>query len=58
MQRMLNERCGRPTLLCRDSYADYWLDFEHGGTGKVEYRVWWPGDSPLSVDRIVVFRKP
>ena len=39
-------------------YADYWLDFEHGGTGKVEYRVWWPGDSPLSVDRIVVFRKP
>jgi hypothetical protein len=39
-------------------YADYLLDFEHGGTGKVEYRVWWPGDSPLSVDRIVVFRKP
>ena len=38
-------------------YADYWLDFEHAGTGKVEYRVWWPGDSPLSVDRIVVFRK-
>ena len=38
-------------------YADYWLDFEHGGTGKLEYRVWWPGDSPLSVDRIVVFRK-
>ena len=39
-------------------YADFWLDFEHGRTGKVEYRVWWPGSSPLSLDRVVVFRKP
>jgi hypothetical protein len=39
-------------------YADYWLDFEHGRTGKVEYRVWWPGGFPLSVDRIVVFHRP
>jgi hypothetical protein len=39
-------------------YADYWLDFEHGRTGKVEYRVWWPGSLPLSLDRVVVFRKP
>jgi hypothetical protein len=39
-------------------YTDYRIDFEHGKTGKVEYRVWWPGDSPLSVDRIVVFRRP
>lgn len=38
-------------------YADYWLDFQHGPTGKVEYRVWWPGGSPLSLDRVVVFRK-
>ena len=36
----------------------YWLDFEHGNTGKVEYRVWWPGSSPLSLDRVVLFRKP
>jgi hypothetical protein len=39
-------------------YADYWLDFEHGTTGKVEYRVWWHGGSPLSLDRVVVFRRP
>ena len=39
-------------------YADFWLDFEHGRTGKVEYRVWWPGNSPLSLNRVVVFRKP
>jgi hypothetical protein len=51
------------TLLAKDlakpgRYADYWLDFEHGRTGKVEYRVWWPGRSPLSLDRVVVFRRP
>jgi hypothetical protein len=45
-------------LVRRGQYADYWLDFEHGNTGKVEYRVWWPGSSPLSLDRVVVFRKP
>jgi hypothetical protein len=39
-------------------YADYWLDFEHRGAGKVEHRVWWPGNLPLSADRVVVFRKP
>jgi hypothetical protein len=39
-------------------YVDFWLDFTHGRTGKVEYRVWWPGNAPLSVDRVIVFRKP
>jgi hypothetical protein len=39
-------------------YSEYWLDFEHGRTGKLEYRVWWPGGAPLSLDRVVVFRRP
>jgi hypothetical protein len=55
--------CAQRTLRTGDlkapgRYADYWLDFEHGRTGKLEYRVWWPGHSPLSLDRVVVFRKP
>ena len=46
-------------LVRRGQYADYWLDFERGSTGKVEYCVWWPGSWPLSLDRVVVvFRKP
>ncbi len=38
-------------------YADYWLEFEQAVVGKVEYRVWWPGQLPLSLDRVVVCRK-
>ena len=38
-------------------YVEFGFDFEHGTTGKLEYRVWWPGESTLSVDRIVIFRK-
>ena len=45
-------------------YADYWLDCDHGPTGKVEYRAWRPGgktsqgifsevpDEPISSSRI------
>ena len=53
-QRMLRSTA----LKSPGHYADYWLDFEHRGAGKVEYRVFWPGDAPLSVDRVVIFRKP
>ena len=45
-------------LVRNGEYADDWLDFEHGDIGKVEYRVWWPGSSPLSLDRVVDFRRP
>ena len=45
-------------LVRSGEYADYWLDFEHGDIGKVEYRVWWTGRSPLSLDRVVIFRRP
>ncbi len=38
-------------------YGDVWVEFEHGQIGKLEYRVRWPGQSPLSLDRIVIFRK-
>ena len=38
-------------------YQDFSLDFERTATGKVEYRVHWTGRTPLSVDRIVVFRR-
>jgi hypothetical protein len=39
-------------------YGDVWVEFEHGQIGKLEYRVRWPGRSPLSLDRVVIFRKP
>ena len=39
-------------------YQDIALDFDRTATGKVEYRVHWPGKAAVSVDRVVILRLP
>ena len=39
-------------------YQDFALDFDRTATGKVEYRVHWPGSAALAIDRVVVLRIP
>jgi hypothetical protein len=38
-------------------FQEFQLDFEHGTTGKTEYRVRWLGEAALAVDRIVILRR-
>jgi len=38
-------------------YQDFWLTFQHGGEGRIEYRVLWNGDTDVWIDRVVVLSK-
>lgn len=38
-------------------YQDFWLTFQHGGEGRIEYRVLWHGDTDVWIGRIVVLSR-
>ncbi len=38
-------------------YEDSWLTYQHGGEGRIEYRVLWHGDTDVWIDRVVVLSK-